>query len=103
MSDESARLLAEWQKVHDEANALAADYFVVETVQPGQDIRPPRKVLTPEALEAIEAARQREADAWASHAARFARMIATGKLRAVKLGPRQTRIPISAIESLADT
>jgi len=32
----------------------------------------------------------------------ISRMIATGKLKAIKLGPRQIRIPRSAIESLAE-
>jgi excisionase family DNA binding protein len=32
-----------------------------------------------------------------------ARLIASGKLRAVKLGPRQTRIPVASIAALADT
>ena len=59
----AAELLRQWNEAFKELVGLRAQYIVVETVQPGEDIESPRP-LTPEAFQELDRLQRRVDELW---------------------------------------
>ena len=64
MTSDSRELYRAWDEAREEVDRIRAQYIVIADVQPGKPVPDPEGYLVPDGLIAIDAAREKEQEAW---------------------------------------